>query len=107
MANLAVQEVPASPVPILTDDELTALIKACTGPRFYARRDEAVIRFLLDTGTRVSELRGLHLSDVDLDHEMVMMTGKGRRTRPVYFGARTGLANGDNNQMTVARASCS
>ena len=92
MDGLAAPAVTAPPVPVLADDELTALIKACAGPRFYDRRDEAVIRMLLDCGVRVSELCGVTVEDLDLDHEMCMVTGKGRKTRPVYFGARTGRA---------------
>lgn len=89
MVGLSAPESPASPVPVLTDDELTALIKACAGPRFYDRRDEAIIRMLLDCGIRVSELCGITVAQLNLDHEMTMVTGKGRRMRPVYFGTRT------------------
>ncbi|GAA4545692.1 tyrosine-type recombinase/integrase [Pseudonocardia xishanensis] len=92
MDGLAVPAVPDKPVPILTDDQLAAVLKACAGTRWYERRDEAVIRFLLDTGCRVSELTGLAVADVDLDHEMAMVLGKGRKIRPVYFAARTGRA---------------
>ncbi len=77
------------PVPVLADDELTALVKACAGKDFTDRRDEALIRLLLDTGVRVSEACGLAVADLDLDREMALVTGKGGKIRPVYFGART------------------
>lgn len=89
MVGLAQPAGRAKPVPVLTDDELVALIRACSGPRFYDRRDEAVIRVLLDCGVRVAELCGLTVDDVDLDQGMALVTGKGRKVRPVYFGART------------------
>jgi site-specific recombinase XerD len=92
MAGLSAPDAPAPPVPVLSDDELATLIKACQGKRWYDRRDEAVIRFLLDTGVRVSELCGLTTADVDLDREMAMVTGKGRKVRPVYYGTRTARA---------------
>jgi site-specific recombinase XerD len=92
MAGLTQPQAPEAPVPVLTDDELTALVKACAGKRWYDRRDEAVIRFLLDTGVRVGVLCGLAVGDVDLDREMAMVTGKGSKVRPVYFGARTARA---------------
>jgi site-specific recombinase XerD len=92
MTGLTPPDAPAPPVPVLTDEELAALIKACEGKRWYDRRDEAVIRFLLDTGVRVSELCGLAVLDVDLDREMALVTGKGSKVRPVYFGARTARA---------------
>jgi site-specific recombinase XerD len=92
MQGMKAPELVATHVPVLTDDELAALIKACGGKRWYDRRDEAVIRFLLDTGVRVSELCGLTVNDVDLDREMALVTGKGSKIRPVYFGARTARA---------------
>lgn len=80
------------PVPILTDEDLTALIGACRGKGFRERRDEAVIRLLIDCGLRVSEVTGIELADLDLDAEMVRVTGKGSRVRNAYFGAKTGQA---------------
>lgn len=80
------------PVPVLTDAELAALVKACAGREFIDRRDEAIVRLLLDTGIRVSEACGLAVADVDLDREMALVTGKGCKVRPVYFGARTARA---------------
>jgi integrase len=56
---------------------------------FLGRRDEVVLRLLLDTGVRVSELCGLELTDVDLDRELAYVTGKGSRPRVVPFGARS------------------
>jgi site-specific recombinase XerD len=92
MRGLSVPKLVDTPVPVLADDELAALLKACQGPRFYDRRDEAVVRMLLDCGLRVSELCGLTTGDVDVDREMAIVTGKGRKVRPVYFGARTSRA---------------
>lgn len=89
MAGLSAPEASAKPVPVLDDDELAALLKACAGREFNDRRDEAMLRVLLDAGIRVSELCGLKVTDVDLDREMAMVTGKGNKIRPVYFGTRT------------------
>lgn len=79
----------SKPVPVLTDAELAALMKTCAGKDFRDRRDEAVIRLLLDCGIRVSELCGLTVDGVDLDQGMALVRGKGDKVRPVYFGART------------------
>ncbi len=48
-----------------------------------------MIRVLLDAAVRVSELCGLTVEGIDLDQEMVLVTGKGAKVRPVYFSART------------------
>ena len=47
------------PVPVVDDDQLAALLKACAGKEFRDRRDEAMIRLLLDCGVRVCEACGL------------------------------------------------
>jgi site-specific recombinase XerD len=93
---------PDKPVPILTDTEIAALLKACGVGRgrpgtfdravFLGRRDEVVLRLLLDTGVRVSELCRLEITDVDLERELAYVTGKGSRPRVVPFGAKTAQA---------------
>lgn len=89
MQGLEVPNAPAKPVPILSDEELIRLLKACAGKDFFSRRDEALVRLLLDCGMRVSELCGLTVDGTDLDAEMALVRGKGNKIRPVYFGART------------------
>ena len=89
MAGLSPPMPNAKPVPVLQDDELVALLKTCAERTFEDRRDEAILRVLLDAGIRVSELCGLRVLDVDLDREMALVTGKGNKVRPVYFGTRT------------------
>lgn len=92
MAKLSPPEPKAKPVPVLSDDELAALLKACSGKEFSDRRDEALVRLLLDCGVRVSEACGLSVTDLDLDQGMAMVRGKGNKIRPIYFGARTAKA---------------
>jgi site-specific recombinase XerC len=83
---------PPPPVPILTDEDLAALVGACRGKRFADRRDEAVMRLLIDCGLRVSEVTGIDLDHLDLGAESITVTGKGSRVRAAYFGAKTGQA---------------
>lgn len=92
LAGIVIDKPEPAPVPVLADEELAALIGACKGKKFVDRRDEAVIRLLIDCGLRVSELTGIDLEHLDLDAESVVVTGKGSRVRPAYFGARTGQA---------------
>jgi site-specific recombinase XerD len=89
MKTISPPQPKAKPVPVLSDVELAALLKACTGKDFRDRRDEAMIRLLLDCGLRVSELCALTVDGVDLDQGMALVRGKGNKVRPVYFGART------------------
>jgi site-specific recombinase XerD len=92
MSTLSPPTLKMKPVPVITDDELAALLKACAGKTFSDRRDEALIRFLLDCGVRISEACALRVDQLDLDQGMAIVKGKGNKVRPVYFGARTARA---------------
>lgn len=77
----------------LTDDELRALIKACTGRDMRERRDEALVRLMAETGMRAGEVIGLQLPDVDLTRGIATVhRGKGGKGRIVPFGSRTASA---------------
>jgi len=92
MAKMSPPTLKMKPVPIISDTDLTALLKACSGKEFNDRRDEALVRLLLDCGLRVSEACGLRLDQLDLDQGMALVKGKGSKVRPIYFGARTARA---------------
>jgi integrase/recombinase XerC len=84
--------VPERPVPVLSPDQLRALFADCSGKNFIDRRDEAILRLFADTGLRLSELAHLTVADVDLDEQLAVVLGKGRRPRAVPFGAKTTAA---------------
>jgi site-specific recombinase XerD len=71
-----------------TEEQIKALLSAAKRSR-QRRRDEAIILFLMDTGVRSSELCGLCFHDVDLTLKKATVEGKGRKSRPVYFGKAT------------------
>ncbi len=89
MQNMTPPVVPEQTVPVLTDDQLRALLEACAGKGFAALRDTAIIRLLLATGGRRGEVAGLALADVDLDSDQVRFLGKGRRQRTVVLSPKT------------------
>lgn len=80
----------------LSDDELRALIRTCTHPThsigetFQHRRDEAIIRLMMETGIRGGELLALHTDDLDLPAGRVLIrVGKGGRSRAIPIGPTT------------------
>jgi site-specific recombinase XerD len=80
-------------VQALDADQLKALIKACSGQRLGDRRDEAIVRLMVETGARAAEVVGLQVADVDLERELVTITrGKGGKGRVVPIGPQTVLA---------------
>lgn len=93
VANVKVAKPNAPPPNVLTSNDIDALLKACVGTDFHARRDLAVIRFMLATGVRVSECVGVSLEDLDLRNRVaVIRDGKGGRGRLVKFDAATAAA---------------
>lgn len=55
-------------------------------------RDRAILELLYSTGLRVSELTGIDFADIDIDGEMVLAKGKGRKERLVPMGAQAAAA---------------
>lgn len=77
----------------LTDVQLKSLLKACSGPNLADRRDEALVRFMVETGTRAGETVALQLADVDLTAgTAIVRRGKGGKGRSVPFGSQTARA---------------
>jgi site-specific recombinase XerD len=81
--------VPEQPIPVLEDEALSALLAACKGNSFENRRDEAILRLFIDTGMRAGELVGLTVEDIDREHSVAYVMGKGGRGRACPYGART------------------
>lgn len=88
MERIKAPRVPEEPPEVLTDVQLAALLKACEGKDFDDRRDVAIIRLFMDTGCRAGEIAGLKVNDLDLDLNVMQVTGKGRRARAVPFGKK-------------------
>ena len=93
MAGMGAPTVPEQPVPVVTDEELAALLKVTAGKDFESRRDHAILRVFADCGIRLGEMAGLTVDAVDLDvHDVLHVVGKGSRGRAVPFGDKTGTA---------------
>jgi site-specific recombinase XerD len=89
MEKMRPPAVPEQPVDVFTDDELRRLLDAAKGNTFENRRDTAMLRMLIDTGMRAGELAGLDVEDLDSEHNVAHVMGKGRRGRAVPYGAKT------------------
>ncbi|HEY7068337.1 MAG TPA: tyrosine-type recombinase/integrase [Chloroflexota bacterium] len=92
MAHMHPPKVPEELAPVLSEDALKRLLKTCEGREYAQRRDMALLRLLIDTGMRLAECAGLRVEDVDLDQNVALVLGKGRRPRACTFGRRTALA---------------
>ncbi|PWJ24729.1 site-specific recombinase XerD [Branchiibius hedensis] len=84
----------------LSEQQLQALLKACQPPKgadraaeLRHRRDEAIVRFMLETGARAGEVVALQAADIDLQAgTAIVRRGKGGKGRMVPFGPHTARA---------------
>jgi site-specific recombinase XerD len=101
MAHMKPPKLPEATPDMLSEEDIHRILKACAGDGFSERRDAAIIRILLDTGLRRSEMAGLLLwkldkegkeeeGDVDLDAQTLKVRGKGSRVRVVAYGKKAG-----------------
>lgn len=72
----------------LTTDEVARLLAAPTGGDARALRDRALLELFYSSGLRVSELSGLTLQQVDLEHGFLRVFGKGSKERVVPVGGK-------------------
>lgn len=89
MARMRAPAIPEVPVPVLSDAQLSRLLKACEGSDFESRRDTAIVRVFLDTGARISEVTGLTLDDLWLEAKQIRVMGKGSHPRALPVGRKT------------------
>lgn len=92
MAKMSAPKLTETVVPVLSDEQLRNLLAVTSGRDWLDRRDHAIIRTFVDTGMRMGELVGLRLVDVDLDHQTLLVLGKGDRYRLTPIGDKTAVA---------------
>lgn len=91
LAGLKPPKLDVAVVEGLTDDQCRAMVIACQGKDFIDRRDEAIVRFMIETGARAREVLGLAMTDADLTRGLaIIRRGKGGKGRVVPFGPQTG-----------------
>lgn len=92
MERVKVAKSEEPPPDVLKLDEIKALLKACQGTDFYARRDTALVRFFFATGCRLNEVASMEVSDIDLKARIAHIMGKGSKVRAVRFDPGTAAA---------------
>jgi integrase/recombinase XerD len=93
LAGMRPPKLDAKLIPVLSDDQLRRLVKACEGRNLRDRRDEALVRLLVETGLRAGECVALRVEDVDVaGGTLLVPRGKGGGGRLVPFSAQTARA---------------
>jgi len=97
LKNLKPPRLPQEQPPVLTEDQLRALLRTCEKGDFTSRRDTALVRLMADTGARLSEVLNLRWqpgnpkeNDVDFGQALMRIRhGKGDKERIVHLGNKT------------------
>jgi site-specific recombinase XerD len=76
-------------IPALTVQQLKSLLALCSKSSFVDRRNDALLRLLLDTGLRISEALGLTVDRLHLENGRAHVSGKGQKERFVFIGPKT------------------
>lgn len=92
MEHMTAPVIPEQTTPVLSDDDLKALLATCPGKDFVDLRDTALLRLFIATGGRRAEIAGLTVEAVDLDTDTLRLFGKGRRERHVTLSPKTAQA---------------
>ena len=90
MTGFKTPGIPEKPIPIVSEDDLKALLNTCrAGSDIRDLRDYAILRIFISTGARRSEVANLLADDVDLDQGLIHVIGKGSRPRIVAVDKET------------------
>ena len=76
----------------LSSADMQKLVTAPSGGDVLSLRDRAMLELFYSSGLRASELCGLSLQQVDLDHGFVRVFGKGSKERVVPLGGQASAA---------------
>jgi site-specific recombinase XerD len=93
MAGLTPPKTSEVPPPVLKLDEVNRLLGACHGSKLEDLRDQALIRFMYDTGARRGEVKSMRIDPqwLNLREGTARIDGKTGQ-RDLKFGQKTGAA---------------
>lgn len=83
MKKIPLVKVPKRLRKALTDEEVELLRQACETPREFA-----LIEFMVSSGTRLSEIVGVDIKDLNFSELSLNVIGKGDKERKVYFSTK-------------------
>ncbi|MFO0815225.1 MAG: tyrosine recombinase XerC [Gemmatales bacterium] len=70
----------------LTEEAIDKVTTASAGDEVSGPRDEAILGTIYSAGLRVSECVQLNLEDVNLDDQVLLIRGKGKKERLAFLG---------------------
>ncbi|MDQ2076852.1 tyrosine recombinase XerC [Marinimicrobium sp. ABcell2] len=73
-------------LPKVLDADQASQFVELSGDNFLDRRDRALLELIYSSGLRLAEVAGLNIQDIDLQDALVVVTGKGSKTRTLPVG---------------------
>lgn len=73
---------------VLTEDEVKELL-SLERKSFSDERDHMLFLFIYNTGARISEALSVNVDDIDFEHRIVRIIGKGSKERALFFSLST------------------
>jgi site-specific recombinase XerD len=92
MAKMQPPASPEQPVPVLPDEALRRLFAACAGKDFEGPPRHGHDHAVAGLGCRPGRAGRLRVDDLDFEHDVARVIGKGRRERALPFGRKTAVA---------------
>lgn len=90
LLGLKAPKIPDTLILELDEEQITALLRTCDTKTFAGKRDDAIIRFMVETGARCDEVISMTVNDIDRDRGLAYIRkAKGGKVRIVTFGSRT------------------
>ena len=86
--NLDTPKIPRKLPLVLSEKEISEIIKAIDDEYQFAKRDKAIVEMLYSCGIRVSELCDLETSNLFIDDDLIRVMGKGSKERLLPIGGR-------------------
>lgn len=77
--------------PVLSEEDLAAIIATCDTKTFLGKRDAALLAFLADSGGRSMEILSLKLEDISISKGRALVRGKGDKDRMIPFSPPTAM----------------
>lgn len=88
MGNIAPPKVEKKIIVPFTREQIQAQLAVCDDS-FLGVRNAAIIRFWVDTGVRLGETEKMQVGDVDFQHGLIKILGKGHKERIAHVGKNT------------------
>ena len=85
-AGLKLPKLPEKIMPIFTEEQIQAMLKAIDTSTPVGFRNSLLVQLYLDTGCRLSEITNARMDDIDWKMKTIRVWGKGKKERLVPFG---------------------